>query len=289
MRTLHASLLLALVAASAPAASPDALFKSGRQAMQQGDAGKAAGLFEQAVKLQPGNAEYHFWLGSALGRMAREASLFKQASLARKTKAEFERAVELDPNHLEARFALLDYYSIAPGIMGGDMSKAGAQALEIRKRDSLAGHRAFARLYARQKKPDLARKEFIDAIAEQPNSPKPRYYYAAALVGDRNYQGALQQIEEGLRIDPSYMPLHFQIGQVAALSGLHLPSGEEGLKKYLTHEPGEDEAPHARTWYWLGIIYEKQGRRAEAKQSFQTSLRLAPGIKEVIEALKRVS
>ena len=288
MRSL-VTLLLTLTTVAASAAPSDAAFKSGQQALRQGNGEKAAEFFEQAVKAQPNNADYHFWLGNAYGAMAREASIFKQLSLAKKTKAAFERAVQIDPNHIDARFGLLSYYAIAPGIAGGDMKKAEEQAAEIKKRDALDGHRAWALVYTRQKRPELARKEFLDAIAEQPNSAKPRYYYAAVLASEKNYQGAFDQLDAALKIDPAFMPLHYQVGRLAGLSGLNLARGRDGLYKYLTHKPAEDEPSHARAHYWIGVIYEKEGRKAEAKQSFQTALRLAPGTKEFTEALKRVS
>lgn len=283
------TLLLILATSSAWAATPEATFKSGQQALRQGNAEKAAELLEQAVKAQPNNADYHFWLGQAYGNQAREASIFKQISLAKKTKAEFERAVQLDPNHTDARFGLMEYYALAPGIAGGDMKKAEQQAAEIKRRDSLAGHRAWARLYARQKRPDLARKEFLEAIAEQPASAKPRYYYALSLMNEKNYQGAFEQLEAAVKVEPGYMPAYYLTGRLAAISGLNLARGRDFLNKYLTHKPADDEPALARAWYWIGMIYEKEGRKADAKQSFQTALRLAPGTKDFTEALKRVS
>jgi len=289
MRALTAATALFLMTTAAVAATPDALINSGRQALRQGEFEKAAGLFEQAVEQQPNNGDYHFWLGSAYGSLARSSSLFKQAGLARKTKVEFERAVQLDPNHLEARFALIDYYSIAPGFMGGDMKKALEQAAEIRKRDTLAGHRAFARVYGRQQKPDLLRKELVAMVAEQPSSPKARFFYAGYHLSEKNYKGALDEIETALRLDPNYMPTYFRLGQLAGIAGTNFGRGEEALKKYIAYQPTDEEPPVARAWYWLGTIYEKEGRKAEAKQSYQTALRLQPGVKDVTEALKRVS
>jgi hypothetical protein len=49
---------------------------------------------------------------------------------------------------------------------------------------------------------------------------------------------------------------------------------------------GADRGGHA--WYWLGMLQEKQGRKAEAKQSFTNANRLMPGDKNITEALKRV-
>ncbi len=41
--------------------------------------------------------------------------------------------------------------------------------------------------------------------------------------------------------------------------------------------------------YRLGQIFENQGRKTEAKQSYEAALQLNPGLKEAAEALKRVS
>ncbi len=289
MRTHVVATALLLITSAAAASTHETLFTSGRQALRQGDAGKAVELLEQAVAQQPNNAEYHYWLGSAYGTLAQSAGMFKQVSLARKTKAEFERAVQLDPNNIDARSGLLDYYSIAPGLMGGDMDKALLEAAEIRKRDVLAGHRAFARVYMRQKKPDLARKEYVAAVTALPNSAKAHYFYAGFLINEKNYKNALDEIETALRLDPAYMPLYYRLGQLSGIAGTNFGRGEEALKKYLAHQPAEEEPPLARAWYWLGAIQEKEGRKADAKKSYQTALRLMPGARDITEALKRVS
>jgi Tfp pilus assembly protein PilF len=84
------------------------------------------------------------------------------------------------------------------------------------------------------------------------------------------------------------MPAVFQIGHLAALSGQNLARGEESLQKYLAYKPSGEEPGHHRTHYWLGMIYEKQGKKAEAKAHYDASLKLRPGQKDVGEALKRV-
>ena len=68
---------------------------------------------------------------------------FRRMSLARHTRDEFEHAVELDPNNLDARWALVQYYELAPGYLGGSEQKAEQQAEEISKRDPSFGKRAF--------------------------------------------------------------------------------------------------------------------------------------------------
>lgn len=197
--------------------------------------------------------------------------------------------MELDGNNIDAHFALIDFYMIAPGFMGGSESTALAQATEIKKRDSLAGHRALARIYLRKQRTEPARNEMLAAVREQPASAKANYHYALFLLGEKNYKGAAEELDNAIKLDAAYMPSYFRVGQTAVFAENNYTRGEEALKKYLTHTLGEDEPPLARAWFWLGRIYDAQGKKAEAKQSYSTSLKLTPGAKEVVEALKRVS
>lgn len=269
---------------------PDALIVLGKVAMAQNDTEAAEGYLVKAVEKKPNSAEAHFWLGNVYGSQAQKANLFKKASLASKTRAEFETAVKLDPNFIDARLGLVDYYILAPGFMGGSEEKAMQQAAEIKKRDALQGHRAYARIYTRQKKTDLARTELINAVREQPQSPKAHNYLASFYVNaDKNFPAALAEAENALKVDPNYMPAHFRIGQIAALSGTNFNRGEEELKKYLAYTPGTNEPDLASTYYFLGMVYEKQGKKAEAKQSYAAALKMNPQSKAFNEAMKRVS
>lgn len=90
------------------------------------------------------DAEAHYQAGVAYGRRAEHANIFRQASLALRARDEFLQAVRLDPDHLEARFALVQYYVLAPSILGGSEQKALEQATEIRNRDADEGDRALA-------------------------------------------------------------------------------------------------------------------------------------------------
>ncbi len=109
----------------------------------QSDPQAALELAQKGVAENPRSARAHYQLGVAYGKLAQKASMFRQPSLARHTRGEFERAVQLDPNDLEARFALVQYYTIAPAFLGGSRQKALQQAEAIRERDAHAGHQAL--------------------------------------------------------------------------------------------------------------------------------------------------
>jgi tetratricopeptide (TPR) repeat protein len=289
MRRIASVVLLLAVTAPVFAATHTELFAAGRAAAARRDYEAAAGLFEKAIAAKPNESTYHYWLGTAYGNMAATASMFKAPGLAKKAKASLERSVALDGNNIQARRGLLEYYLIAPGIMGGSEEKAQQQADEIKRRDAIEGHRAQGLIYQRQKKSELAKKEYVDAVRSNPTSAKAHYNLGEYLLTQKDYPGSLHEMEYTLKMDAAYMMAFFRIGQLAAMTNTNQARGEEALKKYLTHEPGSEEIDHSRTWYWLGMLYEKMGKIADAKAAFQQSLRFAPGVKQVTEALQRVS
>jgi Tfp pilus assembly protein PilF len=278
-----------LLAAALPLTAQTPLIDRGRALLDKGDSQGAADVLEKAVAATPNLAEAHYLLGAAYGRVAQNASIFSQASLAGKARQELLKAVQLDPNHLQARQGLVQYYLFAPSIVGGSEEEAAKQANEIKKRDALAGHRAWASIYNHRKQPDLARKELVDAVREQPASVNAHLALAAFYIGEKNYPAAATEVESARKIDANNQQVGFRIGQLAALTGTNLPAGEEALRKYLAYSPKRDELPLYRAHYWLGLVLEKEGRKADAKASYASSLRLNGEQTDVKEALKRVS
>jgi len=292
MKRIAAILFVAMLslAAGAQTNDPQALVKRGLDAITRGEPEKAVEYFEKAVALKPNNADYHYRLANAQLQAGMRAGMFEGMSMLPKAKAELERAIQLDPNLIAARFALLEVYVSAPAIAGGSESAALEQATEIRKRDAIEGHRAFARIHTAAQKPDLARKEYDDMVREQPASARAHYLFGVYLMlTEKNYKPASEELESAVRLDPSYMPAYFQIGHVAALAANNFARGEETLKKYLAYRPKDEEPSVARAYYWLGGIYEKQGKKAEAKSSYAASLKINPNQKDVDAAMKRVS
>lgn len=288
-------LAIILFAGLAPTALPiddaDELVAQGRTAIRRGDGERAAELLEKAVALRPNSAEAHYWLGRAYGAIGENAhNPFKQMSIGGKMKNEAERALRLDPNYIDARFMLIDIYVMAPAMMGGSEAKAMEHAAEIKRRDAFLGHRAYVRIYTLQKKLDLARNEYLAAVREEPNSARAHAALGAFLaITDKNYPGAFEEVEKALKLDSTYMPAWFRLGQAAALSATNHARGEEALKKYLKYQPKDNEPELANAHFRLGQIYENQGRKTEAKLSYEAALQLNPGLKEAAEALKRVS
>jgi Tfp pilus assembly protein PilF len=277
-----------LAALSLSAQTP--LIDQGRTAINRGDTDAAVDILEKAVAQSPKSAEAHFFLGSAYGAKAQSSGMFGAAIYAGKVRDEFAQAVALNPKYVDARFGLVEFYAAAPGFMGGSFDKALDQASAIKTIDPIMGHRAYAFIYSVQKKLDLAKKEYVDAIREQPKSAKAHSFFSQYLANtEKNYAAAFAELETALKADPAYMPAFYHLGRTASLANTNLARGEEGLKKYVAYTPKENEPALANAHYFLGTIYEKEGKKAEAKQSYQAALKLNPSHKKAAEALKGLS
>jgi len=175
--TRRLGLLLLLCAAvslaQAPGAFPEHL-RAGEALFEKGEFDKAIREFKAAVKLRPNHSMAHVWLGRALGRKAEKSSPFRAMFIVGGVREAFERAVELDPANLDARADLLEFYLEAPAVFGGGMDKARAQAAALEKLDKGEGHAARALIAEKEKRYDVAEREYRAALAARPESKSYR-------------------------------------------------------------------------------------------------------------------
>jgi tetratricopeptide (TPR) repeat protein len=287
---MRLALAIVVVSAGASFAAHTAEIEQARAALNRGDSDAAITVLEKAVAADPKSAEVHYYLGSAYAGKAQTAGMMAGMTYGPKALSEFEQSVALDPKYAEARLSLAEMYAYAPSMMGGSTDKAIEQAKALRSLDPMLAHRAYAVIYTQQKKPELAKKEYLDGIAEQPKSAKAHSYLGVYLANaEKDYAGAFTEFETALKLDPGYMVASYQLGRTASLADSNLARGEASLKRYLGYTPKETEPPLANAHYWLGALYEKQGRKAEAKASYEAALKLNPGLKLASDALKRVT
>ncbi len=257
----------------------------GRIAFAENNLDDAADYFEEAVDANDKNAAYYTWLGDTYGSIAKDANPLKQGMLAPKMKSAWEKAIALDAKNLSARSSLIEYYTQAPGFMGGSFEKAHEVAKQIKKLNLAEGHLAEGRVYSREEKFVEAEKEFIAMVKAE-----PKYISGLAnfYANQKQYEKAFALYDEQLTKTPSDMPLVYQAGRLSAISGLRLEQGETHLKKYLAYQPTPTEASHAGAYLRLGNIYEKKGNKAEAKKHYEKSLALDGNMKEAKEGLGRM-
>lgn len=266
-----------------------AAFYLGRIAMEERKNDRAADYFEAATKLDPKNTNYFLWLGRAYGREAQNANVLRQPGLAKRTRSAWERAIELDPENLDARSDLIQYYVQAPGFMGGSMSKALEQAEEIRKRNALRGYLELGALYERDKKSAEAEKAYVAAAKEKSDRHVGEYRLGVFYQNTGAFDKAFDLFETMLATNPAEAGALFQIGKTGAMSGQRLARATEALEAYLQTTPGRNDPSLAAAHWRLGMVHERRQDRQRAKAEYETALRLDPSFKQATESLKKLT
>ena len=262
-----------------------AQFYLGRISFDEKNYDDAAEYFEEATEVNDKSAEYYTWLGDTYGTIASNANPLKQGMLAPKMKAAWERAILLDANSINPRLSLIEYYTQAPGFMGGSFEKAHEVANQIKKLDAAQGYRSAGNVYYKQEKFLEAEKEFVAMTKADPNAASALVNF---YVNQKQYAKAFATNEELLKRNNGDMLAVYQAGRISAISGERMDVGETHLKKYLQYTPKANEPSHAGAHMRLGNIYEKRGKKAEAKKAYETSLKLDANMKEAKEGLERL-
>ncbi len=244
---------------------------------------------EKAVALDPNNSRYHMWLGRIYGEKADGSNFFSAASLAGKVRTEFEAAVRLDPNNVDARSDLGEFYLEAPGIVGGGRDKAEAQvqalaALDAAKADYLKGRIA-------EKKKDLAgaEKEYRNAIAATHGSALTWFNLALFFRHQERWNEMEEAIQQAVSAQMDRPEIIMESGEVLLRSGRNFPAAVEYLRRYLALSSKVEEAPAFKAHYLLGTALEKQGDKQGAAQEYRAALSLAKNFSRAQEALDRLN
>ena len=261
----------------------------GRIALAQNDIEEAIHHFERCVSIDERNADCHAWLGNALGGAAQRANKFKLPFLAKRTKKEFDRAIELDPTNVEGRMGEMQYYLYAPGMFGGSTDKAREQAAEIEKTNKLRGAVAFGIIADRVKDDKAAEAAYQRAILAAPDSVAGYNGLVNVYVREKRWSDAFATLDRVAGRIPTEHNIPLSIARVALLSGEQLPRGEEAVKRWLGNPPVQaNNDTRAVAHLRLGQIYEKTARRDLARAEFEQALRLNPKLDEANKALDAV-
>jgi tetratricopeptide (TPR) repeat protein len=228
--------------ATAEPRNPEVNYCLGQLALHRNDHDQAVKYFEMAVAVAPAVGRYHHGLGEAYGRKAQHAGIFSGFGLARKCLAAYERAVALEPDNVDFRLCLFEFYRQAPGIVGGGFDKAVAQAAAMKRIDPLRGRTAFASLYA----------------------------------GEKKYREAFAEFDDILQANPDDFGALYQLGRLAALTGQSVDRGIAALRRCLElPAPADPHAPgHAAAHWRLGQLLEKKADSAGARLSYSAAVAL---------------
>jgi len=235
----------------------------------------AINQYKKLVKANNTNANYHYKYGGALGMKALENKL-KAISFIGDIKNAFLKAAQLDPKHIDTRWALVELYMQLPAIVGGSKKKALHFANELKNLSKVDGYLAKGYIYEYDNNAQLAEKYYKMAVNEggsltcfdkltqlYQNNDQPQKAIA-------NIEAAQQKHQRNA--------LHYQIGKVAAEYNIELEKGEQCLHTYLKNHSAADGVPKAWAYYRLAQIHFHKKKKNSALNYIDLAIAELPQI-----------
>ena len=231
---------------------------------------KAIEYYKQLVETKPKIANYHYKYGGVLGMKALENKL-KAIGLIGDIKDSFRKAAELDPNHIDVRWALVEFYIQLPGIFGGSEKKAMSYANELENLSKVDGYLAKGYIAEYSKRPKDAEIFYKKAI--KVGGSVTCYQKLTDLYENttKEPQKAIANIEEA-QTKHQRNGLHYQIGKVCAQYNIQLEKGIKCLIVYIENHSSTDGVPKSWAYYRLAQIHKHKGNKDKALKYIDLAL-----------------
>ena len=152
----------------------------------------------------------------------------------------------------------------------------------------LRGPLAHATIAEDQKDYPAAEHGYRSASAAFPDSMGPRYGLGIFLTRRERFDEAFAVFDSILAAHPDDLSALYLVGRTGAVSGKQLDRAEKCLKDFLA-TPRRENTPRPAGAHWrLGMVYEKQGHKDQAKEEYKKSLALDPDFKEAKKSLSKL-
>jgi tetratricopeptide (TPR) repeat protein len=243
---------------------------------------------ERAVTLAPNNSQFHLWLGRIYGEKADRVSFMSAAGLARRVKNEFEAAVHLNPNSVDARSDLAEFYLEAPGIVGGGRDKAAEQASSLQSLDPARAHWVNGRIAEKKKDLATAESEYRAAITASHGAASAWLNLGLFYRHRERWDDMVQALAHVRSAPVDRADALVDAAEILLHSQRSLPEAVELLRQYLKSNAKVEQAPAFKAHYLLGATIEKLGDRDAAAAEYRAALDLAREFQPAQQALQRV-
>ncbi len=247
---------------------------------------EAMEYYETLVEANDTSANYHFKYGGAMGMKALSVSKIRALGYIGDIKDHFERAASLDPNHIEVRWALVEYYIQLPGIVGGSEKKAIAYANELGEISPVDGYLANGYIAEYSNRPEDAEKFYKKAI--EVGGSEHTYEKLTNLYEKNNRpKEAIENASKSLKVHQRNQ-LNYQIGKISAQYNLDSEYGIKCLKAYIENHSAKDGVPKDWAYYRLAQIYKNKGEKQTALQWIDKALTSRPNFEEAQKERKLI-
>jgi tetratricopeptide (TPR) repeat protein len=232
----------------------------------------------QAVNMDRNNSNYHLWYGRTLGESADRASFISAYGLAKHARSEFEQAVQLDPRNAEALADLGEFYSEAPGVVGGGTDKAAGVAAQLDHVDPARAHELRSAIARQNKDLETAEKELKEAIAVSAHPAFQWMRLASFYRRLKRWPEMENAVESGFAAaqrDPHAGVALFNGASVLIKGDRNPALAIKMLEAYLAAPAATEEAPAFAARVWLARLLAQSGNEEGARRERAAAIAMA--------------
>nr|WP_262913433.1 hypothetical protein [Aequorivita xiaoshiensis] len=241
----------------------------------------ALSYYKDLVADDESNANYHFKYGGALGMKAMTVSRLRAVTYISEIKHHLERAIELNRQHIEAHWALIEFYLQLPVFLGGSEKKAIAYANELQTISKVDSYLAMGHIAEFYKKIEIAEFNYKKAIEE---GGSPHTYEKLINLYEKNDQPQ-KAIETALISSRKHNinHLNYRIGEISAKYNLEFQIGIASLSKFLANHSIKDDISKKWAYHRLAQIYKNLGEKEIALTWINKALLVRVDFKEALK------
>lgn len=234
---------------------------------------------QRAVQLEPGNSEYHRWLGHAYGEKASRAKLLAAYQTAKLVHAEFESAVALDGQNRAALSDLGEYYIEAPKMLGGGIGKAEGVAQRLAALDPVRANELRALIAEGKKDYGTAERDWRARIAAS-NTSAESVAQAWMDLGSfyrrcGRWDEMLAALKTGAAADKNHGPALVDGATTLIRANREPALAAQWLQEYLNGRALSEDAPAFVVHAELGDLLKQNGDQAGANREFAAARALS--------------
>ena len=230
-------------------------YRAGTRAMERGDMSAALDYFHQAIRIEPGAADIHYFIGEILLSKG-------DITGARQS---FEKAININPYFGPA------YLGRAHALLAADPSADIQSDLDLAILNDPEYPEAYierALHWLSANNFDAAAQDLDQAATLNPSNPLLYVYRSRIEMHQGAVAAALEDARHALDADITLLPAYLQFGKAALANGL-VDEATNALETYTTFSPKDLQG-----WVTLGRSYITQGRDGTAILTARKALAL---------------
>jgi tetratricopeptide (TPR) repeat protein len=248
---------------------------------------------KQAIETFPESSEAHLAYAVALRTKMQNVSTIKAMFVNSSYKNELRKAIELDPKNVAALEERIGFLTHAPGIAGGDKTKAREAVEELKPLDWRAAMFSLAEIHRAEKDTEGAISVYEAMVERDAEDIQALQALAFALQSAGRYRESDRHFKTLLGNEDERMSLsaRYQLARSRILGEYEQRQAVDHLTIYIgalteSLQRGLPTKSHA---YWrLGMAYEQLRELDDARRSFERAISLDGDNKPARDALKKL-